>query len=79
MNDLWTAVQWLEGSVKELQAVWMSPDILPWSASTAILLTLFIVLPVMRWRRQAAAMKWRRTLAARQSLISRRVPLWNVF
>ena len=65
MIDLWAAVQWLEGSVKDWQAVWMSPDTLPWSASMAILLMLSIVLPVMRWRRQAAAMEWRRTLAAR--------------
>ncbi len=63
--DLWTAVRWLEGSVKDWQAVWTSPDILPWSTSMVLLLTLSIVLPVMRWRRQAAAMEWRRTLAAR--------------
>jgi len=65
MNELWTAGQWLEGSVKDWQSVWMSPDILPWSASIAMFLTLSIVLPVMRRRRQAAAMEWRRTLAAR--------------
>jgi hypothetical protein len=29
MIDLWTAVQGLEGSVKDWQAVWTSPDILP--------------------------------------------------
>ena len=65
MIDLWTAVQWLEGSVKDWHAVWTSPDILPWSALMAILLTLSIVLPVMSRRRQAAALEWRRTLAAR--------------
>jgi hypothetical protein len=65
MIELWTAGQWLEGSLKDWQSVWTSPDILPWSASMAMFLTLSIVLPVMRRRRQAAAMEWRRTLAAR--------------
>ena len=65
MIDLWTAVQWLEGSVKDWQFVWTSPDILRWSALMAILLSLSIVLPVMSRRRQAAALEWRRTLAAR--------------
>jgi len=65
MNELWTAGQWLEGSLKDWQSVWTSPDILPWSASIAMFLTFSIVLPVIRRRRQAAAMEWRRTLAAR--------------
>ncbi len=65
MIELWTAGQWLEDSLKGWQSVWTSPDILPWSASIAMFLTLSIVLPVMRRRRQAAAMEWRRTLAAR--------------
>jgi hypothetical protein len=65
MIELWTAVQWLEGSVKDWQAVWTSPDILRWSALMAILLSLSIVWPVMSRRRQAAALEWRRTLAAR--------------
>ncbi len=64
MIDLWNAVEWLEGSVKDWQSVWTSPEILPWSASTAVLLTLSIALPILRRRRQAAAMEWRRTLAA---------------
>ena len=65
MIDLWTAVQWLEGSVKDWQSVWTSPDIPAWLAAMALLLTLSIVLPLVRRRRQAAAMEWRRTLAAR--------------
>jgi hypothetical protein len=65
MIELWTAVQWLEGTIKDSHAVWTSPDILRWSALMAILLSLSIVLPVMRQRRQAAALEWRRTLAAR--------------
>jgi hypothetical protein len=65
MIELWTAVQWLEGTVKDWHAVWTFPDILPWSASMAILVTLSIVWPVMRRRRQVAALEWRRTLAAR--------------
>jgi hypothetical protein len=65
MIELWTAVHWLEGSVKDWQSVWTSPDILRWSALMAILLSLSIVWPVMSRRRQAAALEWRRTLAAR--------------
>jgi hypothetical protein len=65
MVDFWNAVQWLDGSFKEWQSVGTSPEILPWSASTALLLTLSILVPVMRRRRQAAALEWRRTLAAR--------------
>jgi hypothetical protein len=65
MIDLWTAVHWLEGSVADWQSVWTSPDILRWSALMAILLSLSIVWPVMRRRRQATAMEWRRMLAAR--------------
>ena len=65
MIELWTALQSLEGSVKDWQSVWTSREILPWFAPMAILLTLSIVLPVMRRRRQAAALEWRRTLAAR--------------
>ena len=65
MIDLWTAVHWLEDSVKDWQFVWTSPDVLPWLTSMALILTLSIVGPVMRRRRQAAAMEWRRTLAAR--------------
>ena len=65
MIDLWTAVQWLEDSVKDWQFVWTSPDVLPWLTSMVLILTLSIVWPVMRRRTQAAAMEWRRTLAAR--------------
>ena len=65
MIDLWNAVQWLEGSFKDWHTVWMSPEILSWSASMTLLLTLSIVLPVIRRRKQTAAMEWRRTLAAR--------------
>jgi hypothetical protein len=65
MMDLGNVVQWLEGSFNHWQSVCTSPEILPWSASMALLLTLAIVLPVMRRRRQAAALEWRRTLAAR--------------
>jgi hypothetical protein len=65
MIDLWDTVQWLEDSFKVWQSVYTSPEILPWSASVAILLTLSIVLPVVKRRRQSAAMEWRRTLAAR--------------
>ncbi len=65
MIDLWDAVQWLAGSYKDWYTVWMSPEILSWSASMAVLLTLSIVLPAMRRRKQTAAMEWRRTLAAR--------------
>jgi hypothetical protein len=65
MIDLWNAVEWLNGSIKDWQSIWTSPEILPWSASMAILLALSIALPIMRRRRQAAAMEWRRSLAAR--------------
>ncbi len=65
MIELWTAGQWLEGTLKDWQSVWTSPELLPWSASIALLLTISIVLPVMRRRRQAAALEWLRTLAAR--------------
>jgi hypothetical protein len=63
MIDLWNAVQWLESSFKYWQSVCTAPEILPWSASLAMLLTLAIVLPVMRHRKQIAVMEWRRTLA----------------
>jgi len=65
MIDLWTAVQWLQGSVKDWQVVWASPDLLPWFASMGILLALSIMWPLMKRRSQAAALEWRRTLAAR--------------
>ena len=65
MIELWTALQWFEGSVKDWQSVWTSPDILRWSALMAILLSLSVVWPVMKQRRQAAALEWRRRLAAR--------------
>ena len=65
MIELWTAGQWLEGSLKDWQSVWTSPDILRWSALMAILLSLSIVWPVMSRRRHAAVLEWRRTLAAR--------------
>jgi hypothetical protein len=65
MINLSDAVQWLEGSFKDWYTVWMSPEILSWSASMALLLTLSIVLPIMRRRKQTAAMEWRRTLATR--------------
>ena len=65
MIDLWNAVQWLEGSFKHWQSVCTSPEILPWSTSIALLLICSIVLLMMRQRRQAAAIEWRRTLAAR--------------
>jgi len=65
MTELWNAVQWLEGSVTDWQSVWMSPDVLPWSASMAIAVALSIAWPIMRRRRQAANLEWRRTLAAR--------------
>jgi hypothetical protein len=65
MIDLRNAAQWLEGSLEDWQSVFTSPEILPWSASIALLLTLSIVLPAMRRRKQTAAIEWRRTLAAR--------------
>jgi hypothetical protein len=65
MIDLWDAVEWFEGSFKDWYTVWLSPEIPTWSASMAMLLTLGIVLPVMRRRKQAAASEWSRTLAAR--------------
>jgi hypothetical protein len=65
MIDLWDAVQWLEGSIKDLQSVCTSPEVLLVSASMTLLLTLSMVLPIMRWRKQTAAIEWRRTLAAR--------------
>jgi hypothetical protein len=65
MIDLWNAVQWLEGSFKDWQSVCMSPEILPWSTSIALLLIFSIVLLMISRRRQAAAIEWRRTLAAR--------------
>jgi hypothetical protein len=65
MIDLWDAVQWLKSSIKDWQSICTSPEILPWSASMALLLTLAIVLPLVRRRRQAAAIESRKTLAAR--------------
>jgi membrane glycosyltransferase len=65
MIDLSNAVQWLEGIFKDLQLVWTSPEILPWSTSIALLLIFSIIVRIMRRRRQVAAIEWRRTLAAR--------------
>jgi hypothetical protein len=65
MIDLWNAMQWPEGIFKDLHFVWTSPEILPWSTSIASLLIFSIIVRIMRQRRQAAALEWRRTLAAR--------------
>ncbi len=65
MIELWNAVQGFEASLREWQSVLTSPEVLPWSASMAFLLALSVALPVMRQHRQAAALEWRRTLAAR--------------
>jgi hypothetical protein len=65
MIDLWNAMQWLEDNFKDLQLVWTSPEILPWSTSIVSLLIFPIAVWIMRRRRQAAVIEWRRTLAAR--------------
>jgi hypothetical protein len=65
MIDLSNAVQWLEGSFKDWQSFCTSPEILPWSTSIALLLIVSIGMTIMRRRRQAAAIEWHRTLAAR--------------
>jgi hypothetical protein len=65
MIDLSNAVQWLEGIFKDLQFIWTSPEILPWSTSIVSLLIFPIAVWIMRRRRQAAVIEWRRTLAAR--------------
>jgi hypothetical protein len=65
MIDLWNAVQWLEGIFKHWQAVCTSPENLPWSTSIALLLIFSLAFPIIRRRRQVAAIEWRRTLAAR--------------
>jgi hypothetical protein len=49
----------------ELQSLITSPELLPWIGSAVLVLLVTILVPVIRWRRQAAAMEWRRTLAAR--------------
>jgi len=65
MVDLWNAVQWLEGSFQDWQAIVTSPEFLAWSTSIALLLIFSIALPMIRRRRQAAALEWRKTLTAR--------------
>jgi hypothetical protein len=65
MIDLSNAVQWLEGNFKDLHFIWTSPEILPWSTSIVSLLIFSIAAWIMRRRRQAAVIEWRRTLAAR--------------
>jgi hypothetical protein len=49
----------------ELHLLITSPELLPWIGSAVLVLLVTILVPVIRWRRQAAAMEWRRTLAAR--------------
>jgi hypothetical protein len=49
----------------DLQSLITSPELLPWIGSAVVVLLLTVLVPVIRWRRQAAAMEWRRTLAAR--------------
>jgi hypothetical protein len=49
----------------ELQSLITAPELLPWIGSAIVVLFVGALVPVIRWRRQATAMEWRRTLAAR--------------
>jgi hypothetical protein len=65
MIDFRNAVQGLEGTFNDLQFIWTSPEILPWSTSIVLLLIFSSIVWTVRRRRQAAVTEWRRTLAAR--------------
>ena len=65
MTDFRNAVQWLEGILNDLQFIWTSPDMLPWSTAVVLLLISSTTVWTVRRRRQAAVIEWRRTLAAR--------------
>ena len=61
MINLFEMLQRATNILLELRLLITSPELLPWIGSAVVVL----LVPVIRWRRQAAAMEWRRTLAAR--------------
>jgi hypothetical protein len=65
MINLFERLQPATNVLLELQSLVTSPELLPWIGSAVMVLLVTILVPVIRWRRQAAAMEWRRTLAAR--------------
>jgi hypothetical protein len=65
MIDLFEILQRATNILLELHSLITSPELLPWIGSAVLVLLVTILVPVIRWRRQAAAMEWRRTLAAR--------------
>jgi hypothetical protein len=65
MIDLFEILQRAANILLELQSLVTSPELLPWIGSAVVVLLVTILVPVIRWRRQAAAVEWRRTLAAR--------------
>jgi hypothetical protein len=65
MIDLFEILQRATNILLELHLLIASPELLPWIGSAVLVLLVTILVPVIRWRRQAAAMEWRRTLAAR--------------
>jgi hypothetical protein len=65
MINLFERLQPATNVLLELQSLVTSPELLPWIGSAVVVLLVTILVPVIRWRRQAAAMEWRRTLAAR--------------
>ena len=65
MINLFERLQPATNVVLELQSLVTSPELLPWIGSAVLVLLVTVLVPVIRWRRQAAAMEWRRTLAAR--------------
>jgi hypothetical protein len=65
MINLFERLQPATNVVLELQSLVTSPELLPWIGSAVLVLLVTILVPVRRWRRQAAAVEWRRTLAAR--------------
>jgi hypothetical protein len=65
MINLFEILQRATNVLLELQSLVTSPELLPLIGSAVLVLLVTILVPVIRWHRQAAAMEWRRTLAAR--------------
>ncbi|WP_262271949.1 hypothetical protein [Microvirga yunnanensis] len=65
MIDLFEMFQPAINVLLKLQPLITAPELLPWMGSAVAMLLVTVLVPVIRWRRQAAAMEWRRTLAAR--------------
>jgi hypothetical protein len=65
MINLFEMLQRATNVLLELQSLITSPELLPWIGSAVVVLLVTVLVPVIRWRRQAAAMEWRRTLASR--------------